>query len=669
MEETFRYKVELDTQGLAGQLAGVRDFVSSGLNQAASGVAAGAQVVSGAFNRMSSDLMQGQQFISSAIPSQTLAMAPNMGMGATPLGSIPGMPQTFMQDVFASMGLSRPPIGVFDSQHKAVARAQLQERLGVGLTATATTAASMLTFGAAGAAIGSAILPGIGTIVGAIGGAILGDTVLAPINDGVQRRMQDRAQIQQLFGFNKFNDDERMNIANFMGQSRVKSIFSPDEFNSILPAAAKAGMFKGLARGDTAGFQSRFAQAEQTFAEDMYTLQLSGPEGFEQAASMRRGFARMGVTDQRAISRHFSQARVITQDMAEMGEFADPQEVIQAQVAAGSTAMQFGLSARSGMETFSRQAAMTNRLRASGKLSDDDFAQMGGTTGDVSNRLTTSLMASQRHPVFRAAAMAFGDVSGGIVGINRSAMEAGGMSFASMTAKLAQNLGTGMDGTTKMMTLMANEGKLKSDMMANQGQMLRGMTDDILKQTGIEATDGTRQFVMQKMFGVGESESRALVAGLPMEKADKARLETESAQFDREVKGAITEQGKGPGKWFDEVTRGIKEGIASPLDRLTHSISTTLVPSIDKAVERLGPIEERVGTAYRSNSPISVGPIDFRGNDGKWMVPPDPMSLQGFRAVEESRRFPAPLSLVPTHAPKVGLLPGMSRSSSESMAG
>jgi hypothetical protein len=248
-------------------------------------------------------------------------------------------------------------------------------------------------------------------------------------------------------------------------------------------------------------------------------------------------------------------------------------------------------------------------------------------------------------------------------------MESGGTSFSAMTSRLAQNLGTGQDGTTKMMTLMANEGKLKSDMMANQGQMLRGMTDDILKQTGIEATDGTRQFVMQKMFGVGEAESRALVAGLPMEKADKARLETESAQFDREVKGAITEQGKGPGKWFDEVARGIKEGIASPLDRLTHSISTSLVPSIDKAVERLGPIEERVGTSYRSNSPISAGPIDFRGNDGKWMVPPDPMSLQGFRAVTESRMFPAPLSLAPTHAPRVGLLPGMSRNSSESMAG
>jgi hypothetical protein len=265
--------------------------------------------------------------------------------------------------------------------------------------------------------------------------------------------------------------------------------------------------------------------------------------------------------------------------------------------------------------------------------------------------------------------MAFGEVSGGVVGINRAAMESGGTSFSAMTSRLAQNLGTGQDGTTKMMTLMANEGKLKGEMLANQGQMLRGLTDDMLKQSGIEVTDGTRQFVMQKMFGVTEADSRALVAGLPMEKADKARLDKDAASFDQEVKGAIVDQGKGAGKWMDEMTRGLKESFADPLDRFSHMISEVFIPSIDKAVDRLGTREERIGTSYSSRSPISAGPIDFTGADGRWMIPPDPMSMQGFRAVTESRVFPAPLSLVPAHAQRIGVISGVSRGSSESMAG
>jgi hypothetical protein len=668
MEETFKYRVELDTQGLSGQLASVRDFISNGLGQAAQGVVGGVQMAGGAINRLSSDLMQGQQFIASALPAQMMSAVPSMGIGSTPLANVPGMPQSFMQEIAAANGWSRPPVGVFGSQHQAVAQARLRERVTIGAAEATTSLLGMGVFGTAGAVIGSAFGP-VGTLVGGIAGSILGDTVLAPITQGVERRMQDRAQIQQLFGFNKFSDDQRMAMTDFMGQRLTKSLFSPEEFNTVMPAAARAGFFKGMAKGDVAGFQGRFAAAEQTLAEDMYALQVTGPEGMMVAAETRRGFGRLGVTDQRTISRHFSSARVIAQDMADIGEYADPQEIIQAQVAAGSTAMQFGMSARAGMETFNRQSAMVNRLRSSGNLSDDDLAMLGGGTAEAAGRLTGSLMASQRHPVFRAAALAFGDMSGGIVGVNRAAMEAGGMSFASMTERLSQQLGTGAGGTTKMMTLMANQGKIQGDMMANQGQMLRGMTDDILRQANLEVTDGTRQFVMQKVFGVGEAESRALVSGLPMEKADKARLDKDASKFDSDVKEALKAQETGVGKSLTEFGRELKESFAEPLDRFSDSIAKSLVPSIDKAVDRLGTLTERSGVLQSSRSPISSGSVDFSGNDGSWMVPADPASMQGFRAVTESRRFPAPPFLHSLNAPKLGLLPGMSNRSTESMAG
>lgn len=661
-EDTFRYKVELDTQGLAGQLAGVRDVVAQGLGQVGQGIQAGAQIAAGAVNRLSSDLMQGQQFIAAALPSQMMSMVPPIGGG---LADVPGMPQTFMQEVRAGFGIERPPVGVFPSQFQQIGRQRLQERIAMG------TAEGISTLGitAGSMAIGAMVGGPAGAVVG-LGVGMLGDVAMRPVIDAVHQRMTDRAQIQNIFGFNKFSDDNRMVMTDFMRQRFTKSIFSPEEFNTVMPAAARAGFFRGVGRNDVAGFRGRFAEAEQTLAEDMYSLQVTGPEGIMAAAEARRGLGRMGVTDQRAISRHFRQARVISQDMAELGEFADPQEVIQQQVAAGSTAMQFGLSARSGMETFSRQASMVNRLRAQGQMSDDDLAALGGGTAEAANRLTSSLMASQRHPVFRAAALAFGDMSGGIVGVNRAAMESGGMSFASMTERLSQQLGTGAGGTTKMMTLMANQGKIQSDMMANQGQMLRGMTDDILRQANMEVTDGTRQFMMQRVFGVGEAESRVLAAGLPMEKADEQRLQKDANQFDREVKGAIQQQQTGVAHGFEEFTRDLKETLAKPLDHISNDIARKLVPSIDKAVEHLDSLDRRTGgTRIGSHSPLTVGPIDFTGSDGSWMVPADPMSMHGFRAVRDSRMFPAPMVSMQAAAPKVAMLPRMSNPMKESMAG
>jgi hypothetical protein len=619
-------------------------------------------MATGAVNRLSSDLLQGQQFIASAMPAQMMSAMPSAGLAA-----IPGMPQTFGQEVSAAFGISRPPVGVFHSQFQAVARQRLQERVQMGaaeaIGTVAVTGGSML----AGAAIGTMIAPGVGTVAGLALG-IMGDVALRPVMEGVEQRMADRARIQQTFGFNKFNDDNRMVMSDFMRQRFTKSIFSAEEFNTVLPAATRAGFFRGVGRGDVGGFKQRFAQAEEALQEDMFALQVTGPEGMLEAAETRRAFTRMGVTDQKAIGRHFRNARVIAQDMSELGEFTTAREVVQQQAEAGSAALQMGMASRHGMETFTRQASMVNRLRAQAQLSDDDLSLMGGGTGEAANRLTQTLMATQRHPIFRASALAFGDVSAtGAVSVNRAAMEGGG-TFGAMAERLGQQLGTESGGTTRMMTLMANQGKIQGDMMANQGEMLRGMTDDILRQANLEVTDGTRQFVMQKVFGVGEPESRALAAGLPMEKADQARLEKDSNQFDKEVKGAIQQQQTGIARGFEEFKRSVVETLSKPLDSMSNSIAKQLVPSMDKAVEHLGTLAERTGGArFSSRSPISAGPIDFSGSDGKWMVPADPMSMQGFRAVTESRKFPAPLSLVPVSAPRLGMLGG--ERSRESMAG
>src|SRR3990172_6097449 len=126
-EDTFRYKVELDSQGLAAHLASVRDIVNQGLVQAGRGVLGGAEAVGMATSRLSSDLLMGQQLIASAVPAQFMAMGP-IGIAGTTLANVPGMPQTMGQEIMAAVGITRPPVGVFPSQFAALARPRLGER-------------------------------------------------------------------------------------------------------------------------------------------------------------------------------------------------------------------------------------------------------------------------------------------------------------------------------------------------------------------------------------------------------------------------------------------------------------------------------------------------------------------------------------------------------------
>lgn len=651
-EDSLRYRIELDTQGLAGQLASVRDVIGRGLGGAAAGAVGGVQMVGGAATQLSADLMAGQQMIAASIPAQVSMLAPG-GIASTTLANVQGMPQGFMSELAAYTGATRAPLGVFSDQYAAVARQRLAERIQTGAGAFTT---AMTTAGAGaiiGGIIGGIAVPGAGAGPGAAIGSFVGpmllDPVMRPFTEAMEMRMADRARVQSIFGWNQFRDDERNAMAGFMSERFRKSLFDQEGFNQILPAAAKAGFFAGVRRGDVGGFQRQFGRAEEFFEQSQFTLGVSGPEGIMAAAELARGFRRVGVRDPGRAAGIFRQSNILAADMRAMGEYVDPVEMAQQHLQVGQAALQFGVSPQRAMELFGSQAAMTNRLIQSGQMTEDDIALLGGTPGEAAQRLTSSVMATQRHPVFRAMALAFGsaDPTTGTARINQQAMEsigAGRMSFSAMAERMSQQLGVGTGGTTKMMTLLANQQKLQSDTVANQGQMLRGLTDDMLRQSGLEVTDGTRMFIMQRMFGVGEAESRAMVAGLPGLEADKKRLAEESVKLDSDVKGAIQTQHTGVVREVTEGWRGLKDAIGGKLDALTKWVSDKMVPPLEVSRDRLDSMYEIMkSTGYRGGSPIQAGPITFAPGYDEWMHPRDPASYQGFRSVSESRVYPRPL--------------------------
>lgn len=641
VQDTLTYKVDLDTQGLAAQLASVRDVVGRGLSTAAGAAQTGLEVVGGAANRITSDIMVGQQMISAAMPAQ-MGLSP-MGSAGLTLASIPGMPQSFAQEVSAYAGISRAPIGVFPDQYKAVAGQRLNERI-QNMGAGALGAAGGVAGSLVGQAIGNMMLPGIGGFIGMFAGQMIGDHAIAPLVNALDGRINERARVQQMFGWNSFRDDERASMATHIRQQSVNSILSPEAFNAIMPAAAASGFFAGMKSGDTAGFRNRFNQAQQFFTEGQFVLQMSGSaEDIARQGQMGRGLRGMGIRDPKGQMAIFNRAHILTQDARFLGEDVTVEETTQQAMEVGAAAQSMGLSSKRAMELHSQQSAVTNRMISEGKLSDEDVGMLGGQR-QAGGRMAMATIASQSHPVFKAMALAFSSgVRGG--GIDQAAIEAAGgagrMTFSALADRLSQQLGSA-DGGAKMISALANPGKLQSDMMANQGAMLRSMTDDYIKQTGQEATEDLRMLVMQKAFGASEVEARAFVRGEEMEAPAKKRMDEESVKLDRDVKGAVATAQTGIAREITQFSRSIKEGFADVMDPLIKGLADQIVPPLE-GIRRDLREQRGGGPSQSSKSPISSGSVDFSGHDGTWMIPKDPMSMQGFRSVSESRRFPEPV--------------------------
>lgn len=648
-EDTLKYSVELDTQGLAAQLASVRDVVSGGLTTAAQGTVGAVGTAGMAVNTLSTDLMMGQQAIAASFPAQFGPSIPRLGFSATPLAQVPGMPQTFTQEVLARTGLATPPLGVFPSQFQAIAGERLRERIQVG----AAEGIGGLGFGlvgmGGGALVGGLLGGPVGATLGGIGGGIVGMVANSPVGESVQTKMEDRARLQTLFGWNSFNSDQRAEMANQMTQVGRKSLFRPEEFNNVLPAAAKAGFLSGIAPGDTKAFAERFERAHAFFQEAQFSLGVFGAEGQDVAAGFARQFRRLGVRDMGAIGGQFRAANVLAEELRSGGDFVSTPELLNEITQAGAGAQQFGVSARRGMEIFQRNLMSATRAVRSGRISEEDLGLMGGSAVGVAHTLQANLMASQRNPLMRMAALALGSVdASGRASIGQGTLDqiaSGGMSFSALADRMSQNLGTGVNDTTQMLTLMANQQKLQSDLSVNQADLMRGFTDDLLRQGGIEVTNGTRQFFMQRIFGIEESASRALTAMEPSSAATRNQVAQRTEKLQEEIHGAIKTQEESTVQGLRETFRSVVDGLAKPLDAITRWISEKLVPPIEGPIKNsLESIDRKIGAMRpRSDSPISVGPITFSENHTSWLVPPDPATLQGFRAVSESRSFPAPM--------------------------
>lgn len=640
VQDTLNYRVNLDTQGLAQQLASVRDTVTSGLVQAGQTMAGAGAIVSGASNRLTSDLMQGQQFVAAALPSQFM-MAPQ-GAAQSTLAQLPGMPQSFGQEIMAATGITRAPVGVFPSQFQAVAAQRINERLQMGATAVAAGGVSMAA-GMVGAAIGQAVIPipFVGGFVGGLAGQMLGDTAMAPVINTVQEHMMERARVSQIFGFNKFSHDQQVGLAGWMRQQTVKSIMSPDEFNNVLPAAVRGGFFQGVGRGDSAGARHAFSAAREAIGEAMFSLQLSGAEGVTEAGRQFGGMNLLGARGQDA-SRMFMRSQVLARDMAELGQFVDPLQVQQQTMEVGQMGAAAGIAPGAAMETFGVQAYGINRmlLPSNRKMSEADLAIMGGTSAAAAERMTGALIQSQRMPVGRMLAMAFTSVdkSGKIVA-DRAALDqmaAGKMNASDMAQRIAEKL-DGPGGLEKMAQLIANPQQANAALLPEQAMLMKQFSASMAQESGLGKE--FQQIAMQKLFGADEATSRTLMADAPMDAADRKRLEKDTQKMSLDVKEAQRVAGTGLAHELGTEIRSTKELLGGYLDKMTRYFSDAIGPDIKASRAHLESMEHRLrGTEVtgRAKSPISMGSIDFSHSDGKWMIPADPTSFQGFRAVSDS---------------------------------
>jgi hypothetical protein len=417
-------------------------------------------------------------------------------------------------------------------------------------------------------------------------------------------------------------------------------------------------MFAGMKKGDVAGFKERFNEAQAFFSEAQFATQGDGSaDSNMRIGALSRGMHGMGIRGRAGMMSMFEQSNVLGIEQQRLGEDVTVTSNIERALEVGQVAAQMGMAPAKAAQQFMNTAAMTNRMVANKTMSADEMALLGGTSGEAAQRLTMSVMATQRQPVFRAMALAFADSSG--TGIDHAAIEAigaGNIGYSGLADRLSQQLG-GEGGAGKFLASLGNKEKLQGDMMKHSGAMLLGMTKDLMSNLDVEEEfrEGAEMLVMQRAFGASEAESRALVRGLPMEKADQERLAKETVALDRDIKGAQEVAKTGVAREITEFTRSLKETIGKPLDDILKWISDGLIPPVQEVRDSVKSMNERIGAMRgASRSPISMGSIDFSGNDGRWMTPADPAESYGFRMVSESRKYPAAMISARVTPPEIG---------------
>ena len=286
-------------------------------------------------------------------------------------------------------------------------RRDLAERLAVGANAFMTEGLAPIGTGALGGMIGSAMFPGIGSIVGMLGGAILGDTILNA--DSLRKYFQrgsffdDRSRQwmrpgqSTAAGGTGFNRQETAEALNFLeALSDRDAFFSPEEMDKMVVDLADQGLFDTARSVDD--FKRKFARAKENLQVVMEQVGV----GIEEGTQLLGDLSRIGIEDTDVA------VQLRRMEMAGARAGLSGREAIDWAVQTGGRIFTgTGIDLGRGVDLQTDNLAHVGTLESFGAVDRQTLLQLGGTTGAATTLTQFQMRSLQSTPVRRALMAAY----------------------------------------------------------------------------------------------------------------------------------------------------------------------------------------------------------------------------------------------------------------------
>jgi hypothetical protein len=519
MDQQINYRVNIDDAGFQAKLTQMRASLDQTVmgQQLMGGMGGGMGLSPTSMYAMAGGMQNQQMGLGGYAPigytPPAIATEPHFGMYA--------VRQTFAQSLAGAAGMTsifspwatfRQPTSMTPMDYAADSQRNLMNRIEDVKTVAKGTAVSMgsqIAFGAAGAALGSALIPipFVGAMLGEMAGQTFGEHVAAPITKAmVQQSALRRDLMNETFRNVTGGPDVdpltgrglNFTAARKLSEQLTNATFEPGmsalsvgQMREITTKGIEMGLFRGDDTADKMLDKSKeLAKAVQEVAATLHT---SFSSALETINTIRQTTGTAGPGSiQKAVEQITSSA------VASRMAGTTPGEMIQAGVTGAAIVQGTGLSMSTYSEvnklntSFVKQFQDTNPQAAQIAIN-----QAGGTAAALSQQMTAAQAGFEQSDMGRMAKLAAYDPKTGKLDLDRIK----GKSFD----QLAQMAGRihGRD----MAKFIAHEAELTKDMAPEDVQMMQARTfqamGEKLERQGIAYKgEGTR--LAMKQYGLSE---------------------------------------------------------------------------------------------------------------------------------------------------------------------